>query len=155
MHLSIYPVYFVHAIFFPFIQVPASVSYESFWYHYFYRVHLLEEAEAKRAEIMARVYSQGQLICWDEEEETGETDGTKKVTDKHTDSNEIVREMTDSSESFVCISDEGTEDNEHKTDLDTQERNEEESEEKNEEKSSTTLDGNKNESDSDWEKWDD
>ena len=104
---------------------------------------------------MARVYSQGQLICWDEEEETGETDGTKKVTDKHTENNEIMREMTDSSESFVCISDEGTEDNEHKTDLDTQERNEKENEDKNEEQSSTKLDENKHESDSDWEKWDD
>ena len=61
----------------------------------------MDKTEAHRAEIMARVHSQGQLICWDDEEE-----GEEEVSRRE--GGEVVeRARTDSSESFVCINEEG------------------------------------------------
>ena len=88
---------------------------------------------------MARVYSQGQLIRWDEEdEETGEGErGGEQERGRSS-------VKTDSSESFVCISEEGSETVNDK-DISTRTK----------ESPPLTLEIKPEDSDSDWEKWDD
>nr|XP_042899242.1 BSD domain-containing protein 1 isoform X2 [Parasteatoda tepidariorum] len=50
--------------------VPSSVSHLEFWQRYFYRVHLLRKAEAKRAELMRRAEQISiDDIEWDKEQE--------------------------------------------------------------------------------------
>lgn len=90
---------------------------------------------------MARVYSQGQLIRWDEEdEETGEGEGGGGGEQERGRSSM----KTDSSESFVCISEEGSETMNDK-DIATRTK----------ESPPLTLEIKPEDSDSDWEKWDD
>lgn len=104
---------------------------------------------------MERVHSsQGQLICWDEEEEEeGEIKGESLIEkedklQQKLDQSPFDKALTDSSESFVCISEEGMDgvgpvatSNESPPPL-----------------MIVNEEGGKddgNNSDSDWEKWDD
>lgn len=121
-------------------QVPSKVSYESFWSHYFYRIHLIEEVDEKRAQLVARVHSsQGQLILWDDDDDDEHED--KKDPVKLREELKIMdRAMADSSESFVCISEEGSEG-----------QNKELAERESPPLTVEVAGG----SDSDWEKWDD
>ncbi|XP_011404601.1 PREDICTED: BSD domain-containing protein 1-like [Amphimedon queenslandica] len=120
--------------------VPSKVSYESFWSHYFYRIHLIEEVDERRAQLVARVHSsQGQLILWDDDEDDDHED--KKDPLKLREELKIMdRAMADSSESFVCISEEGSEG-----------QNKELAERESPPLTVEVAGG----SDSDWEKWDD
>lgn len=90
---------------------------------------------------MARVHSQGQLIRWDEEDEDiGERErggGGEQERGRSS-------VKTDSSESFVCISEEGSETMNDK-DIVTHTK----------ESPPLTLEVKPGDSDSDWEKWDD
>lgn len=150
------------------MQVPAKVSYESFWFNYFYRIHLVDKTEAHRAEIMARVHSQGQLICWEDDDD--------EIAEERNDEMVIVnkseeRAMTNSSESFVCINEEEMENvsqpssiDQHNEGLVINKKEEEEGlviNKKEEELFTTNKEQNvtecekKDESDDDWEKWSD
>ena len=102
----------------------------------------MDKAESKRAEIMARVHSQGRLIRWDEEDEdTGEGERGGGGGEQERGRSSV---KTDSSESFVCISEEGSE---TMNDKDTGTRTKE--------SPPLTLEVKPGDSDSDWEKWDD
>lgn len=121
----------------------------------------MEVAEAKRAEIMARAHSQGQLICWDEDDDHGIEDigtgdiGTGDVGTRDVGTGDIGDKghtMTDSSDSFICINEEIMKDEELAPSTINKD-----SEETNNivviEKEPLPPDGGGN--DSDWEKWDD
>ena len=137
------------------------MSYESFWFNYFYRVYLTDKVDAHRAEIMARVHSQGQLICWDDDDELeGHTDDVTIVT-----RDEGV--MTDSSESFVCINEDKIDNeneelvinNDKKEELVINNDRKEELVSNNDKKEELVINKQseemtKEESDDDWEKWD-
>lgn len=49
------------------IQVPLTVSNNDFWRRYYFRVHLLEEEEARRVELMKRAEN----VQGDNEKEIG------------------------------------------------------------------------------------
>ena len=57
--------------------------------------------ESRRAEIMARVSSQDHLIDWEEEEESHESHCEPTRAEDNS-----QKAMSDSSESFVCVSEE-------------------------------------------------
>ncbi len=115
-------------------------------------MHLINQTEANRAEIMARVHSQGQLIRWDDDDDIGgHTDEVTMTTKDKTDE----RAMTDSSESFICV-------NEDKIDNEEEELvikellviNDKEEESVSNIQSDELLNNNNNDSDDDgWEKW--
>ena len=92
---------------------------------------------------MARAHSQGQLICWDEDDDHGIEDiGTEDIGDKG-------RAMTDSSDSFICINEEGiAKDDEDPVLGDT-------NGEQTTEVDPSSSDKKEANDDSDWEKWDD
>ena len=101
---------------------------------------------------MSRVHSQGQLICWDDEElECVESERREEGGLVQQERNEDSHVMTDSSESFVCINDEdATKDLEHADDglVNNQDPGE----------GLVIKDkdvGCNNESDDDWENWND
>ncbi|CAL1275864.1 unnamed protein product [Larinioides sclopetarius] len=53
--------------------VPTSVSHLEFWQRYFYRVHLLRKAEAKRADLMRRAEQISiEDVEWDKDSSTGD-----------------------------------------------------------------------------------
>ncbi|KAG7176977.1 BSD domain-containing protein 1-like, partial [Homarus americanus] len=53
--------------------VPAQVSHVVFWHHYFYKVHRLEAAEARRQELKQRANktADDSELVWDEDEDFG------------------------------------------------------------------------------------
>ncbi|XP_023244014.1 BSD domain-containing protein 1-like [Centruroides sculpturatus] len=54
--------------------VPAAVSHVEFWQRYYYRVHLLKQTEAKRAELMKRAEIEipKEETIWDDDDEFSE-----------------------------------------------------------------------------------
>lgn len=54
--------------------VPAAVSHVEFWQRYYYRVHLLKQTEAKRAEIMKRAETKipKEESLWDDDDDFSE-----------------------------------------------------------------------------------
>uniref|UniRef100_A0A8C4QF95 BSD domain containing 1 n=1 Tax=Eptatretus burgeri TaxID=7764 RepID=A0A8C4QF95_EPTBU len=51
--------------------VPAAVSHTEFWHRYFYRLHQLEQGEARRAELVKRAHprSDEPVLSWEDEED--------------------------------------------------------------------------------------
>uniref|UniRef100_UPI00358DEBA9 BSD domain-containing protein 1-like n=1 Tax=Myxine glutinosa TaxID=7769 RepID=UPI00358DEBA9 len=51
--------------------VPAAVSHTEFWHRYFYRLHQLEQGEARRAELVKRAHprSDETVLSWEDEED--------------------------------------------------------------------------------------
>ena len=150
---SYHPIYNYIAV----TQVPVKVSYEAFWHHYFYRVHLLEQVSdqlvvsimlyysyiqehAHRAAIMARAGSQGKLINWEEEEEEEEEEEAVVIDQ----SNEHVINRSASSDSFICIND--------TTPVDTEKLPQQSHEEI---PADDIGGGGGGDNDSDWERWSD
>ena len=89
---------------------------------------------------MARAHSQGQLICWDEDDDHGIEDiGAEDMDKRHG--------MTDSSDSFICINEEDAVKGEDDVNEDSKETVVE--------KNLLPSSGKEGDDDSDWEKWDD
>lgn len=106
---------------------------------------MLEEVDERRAKLVARVHSsQGQLIPWDDDEDDDEddiVDKGKAVEEWKEELMAMDRAMADSSESFVCISEEGSDVQQNRELVES-------------ESPPLTVDVAGG-SDSDWEKWDD
>ncbi|KAL5478219.1 hypothetical protein EMCRGX_G025118 [Ephydatia muelleri] len=80
--------------------VPARISYELFWQHYWYHTSRVKQEEEKRAQLVARVATKDEEWLWDDEPDNAVVDVC------HTQEN-LHEHRSESSESFVCVVDDG------------------------------------------------
>eukprot|EP00731_Ephydatia_muelleri_P023708 Em0015g1291a len=78
--------------------VPARISYELFWQHYWYHTSRVKQEEEKRAQLVARVATKDEEWLWDDEPDNAVVDVC------HTQEN-LHEHRSESSESFVCVVD--------------------------------------------------
>ncbi|KAK4741568.1 hypothetical protein SAY87_025156 [Trapa incisa] len=73
--------------------VPGTVSDDTFWYRYFYRVHKLEKAESIRATLVRRaISSEEDELSWDVDDDQNKTGGANVGKPNHVDSGKIMQE---------------------------------------------------------------
>lgn len=80
--------------------VPARVSYDLFWRHYWFNTTRVKQEEEKRAQLVARVATKDEEWQWDDEPDNGSVVcQTQENLHEH---------RSESSESFVCVTDDGS-----------------------------------------------